>query len=99
MFFVLQERTDGVVDVHRRRTDDQNYPEDIFRARTLLRRTDLRTVEALCMPWLPYRKQWDDLLESSDTIRMLADGSRLTHHITRKKFTLGARDSVCLSVS
>ncbi|KAE9419557.1 hypothetical protein Angca_006608, partial [Angiostrongylus cantonensis] len=67
---------------------------DIVRCRTILKNTNTAVVKALLTPWLPYRLQWDDLMQKCDLIKEFDNGYRLMHHVTKKKFPLSARDSV-----
>ncbi|ETN73947.1 hypothetical protein RB195_017149 [Necator americanus] len=67
---------------------------DIIRCRFMLEDTDLATVKAMVTPWLPYRMQWDEILQKCELVEELDKGYRLMHHVTKKKFPLSPRDSV-----
>lgn len=53
-----------------------------------------KKVLAMCLPWLPYRAQWDDLIESIQVIDQLSDSMYLIQHLTKKKMPLSARESI-----
>ncbi|RCN27878.1 START domain protein [Ancylostoma caninum] len=67
---------------------------DIIRCRFILEDTDLATVKAMVTPWLPYRIQWDDIMQRCELVEELDKGYRLVHHVTKKRFPLSPRDSV-----
>ncbi|VDM70659.1 unnamed protein product [Strongylus vulgaris] len=56
--------------------------------------TDLATVKAMVSPWLPYRIQWDDILQRCEHLQELDKGYHMIHHVTKKRFPLSSRDSV-----
>ncbi|KAJ1370343.1 hypothetical protein KIN20_032050 [Parelaphostrongylus tenuis] len=85
---------DGIV-LHTRKGVEP-YTVDIIRCRAILKNTNTAIVKALLTPWLPYRLQWDDLMQRCDLIKELDNGYRLVHHVTKKRFPLSARDSVFL---
>ncbi|KJH46738.1 START domain protein [Dictyocaulus viviparus] len=85
--------TEDEISLHTRKGDQQCHV-DIIRCRTILKNTDLATVKALVSPWLPYRVQWDDIMQRCDLLQELENGYRLIHHVTKKKLPLSARDSV-----
>ncbi|CAJ0608611.1 unnamed protein product [Cylicocyclus nassatus] len=85
--------TDDGIAFHTRKGTDA-CAVDIVRCRLILEETDLATVLAMVTPWLPYRIQWDDILQKCELVQELDKGYRLVHHVTKKRFPLSARDSV-----
>uniref|UniRef100_A0A0K0DLS3 START domain-containing protein n=1 Tax=Angiostrongylus cantonensis TaxID=6313 RepID=A0A0K0DLS3_ANGCA len=70
-----------------------NVMADLLKFFPLFQNTNTAVVKALLTPWLPYRLQWDDLMQKCDLIKEFDNGYRLMHHVTKKKFPLSARDS------
>uniref|UniRef100_A0A1I7XPK9 C-type lectin domain-containing protein n=1 Tax=Heterorhabditis bacteriophora TaxID=37862 RepID=A0A1I7XPK9_HETBA len=88
----LYSNDDGII-VQTRKSDVEKVPVDIIRCKIELENTDLATVLALVSPWLPYRKQWDEMLDKATILEQLTPEHRLVHHVTKKKFPMSARDS------
>uniref|UniRef100_A0A914V3C1 START domain-containing protein n=1 Tax=Plectus sambesii TaxID=2011161 RepID=A0A914V3C1_9BILA len=53
-----------------------------------------KRVLAMVLPWLPYRLQFDDLLESTQVIDQVSESMYLVQHVTKKKMPLSARESI-----
>ncbi|VDM53530.1 unnamed protein product [Angiostrongylus costaricensis] len=84
--------TEDEIVLHTRK-GSESCAVDIIRCRTILKNTNTAVVKALLAPWLPYRLQWDDLMQKCELIKEFDNGYRLMHHVTKKKFPLSARDS------
>ncbi|CAJ0572436.1 unnamed protein product, partial [Mesorhabditis spiculigera] len=77
-----------------RKSQHADCPEDVVKAATVLEGIPLEKAVALVLPWLPYRTQWDTLLAEAPVVVDISPYLKLVHHITRKKWPLGPRDSV-----
>jgi len=53
-----------------------------------------KRVMAMCLPWLPYRAQWDELFDSTQVIDQLSKSIYVTQTLTKKRIPLSARESI-----
>jgi len=53
-----------------------------------------RRVLAMCLPWLPYRGRWDELVDSTQIIDQLSPSVYVMQTLTKKRIPLSARESI-----
>jgi len=80
------------VKVERRRAPANDM--DIFMASIDLENASVGKVLALVLPWLPYRAQWDELLESVHVVEKLTPTRSIVQHLTKAMMPLSSRESV-----
>lgn len=92
--FTLSKFSDSEVKVYTKKSDVVECPEDIVKATVTLANVNTAQVLALCLPWFPYRTQWDDVLVEAKIIEDISPSTKLINHICKKKMPLSARDSL-----
>jgi hypothetical protein len=80
------------VKVERRRAPANDM--DIFMATLDIENASVGKVLALVLPWLPYRAQWDELLESVHVVEQLTPTLGIVQHLTKGMMPLSSRESI-----